>query len=405
MPAHEEPPRDEAPGEVETPVPVERPRAPTLFLVFLRLGAMAFGGPAMVPYIEDLVIRRRRWLSEDHFREGVALCQSIPGATSMQTAAYVGLRAGGVRGAAAAYAGFVLPAAILMLAASVAYRRVASLATVQATFLGFHAVVVALVANAALRYGRTSIRSVLDAILALACVLALHAGVSPVLVIAGAILLAMALGRRDAPSASAPAPSSGLRVEARTVIAILAAGTAILVALLALAPRLGALAAVCMKVDVLAFGGGFASVPLMYREMVTARSWLDPHTFMDGIALGQVTPGPIVITATFVGYQIAGPAGALVATAAVFFPSFVILLVAAPFFSALRAHAWFERGVHGALLSFVGLLVHVTFQFAHAVGWTVGSGLLAAAALGALLAGVDVLWVVLCGGFVAAMTL
>jgi chromate transporter len=160
-----------------------------------------------------------------------------------------------------------------------------------------------------------------------------------------------------------------------------------------------------MKVDVLAFGGGFASVPLMYREMVTARSWLDPHTFMDGIALGQVTPGPIVITATFVGYQIAGLGGALVATGAVFFPSFVVLLVAAPLFSALRTRHWFERGLHGARLSFVGLLVHVTFQFAQATRWTVGSGLLAAVALGALLAGVDVLWVVLCGGFVAAMTL
>src|SRR5574342_23267 len=157
-------PRGEQPDVLEPP----RPRPAALFWAFLRLGATAFGGPAMVHYIGELATRRRRWLSPEEFREGAALCQSIPGATSMQTAAYVGLRAGGVRGAGAAYAGFVLPAALLMLAASIAYRRVANLATVQATFLGFHAVVVALVANAALRYGRTSIRSAPDAILALA---------------------------------------------------------------------------------------------------------------------------------------------------------------------------------------------------------------------------------------------
>jgi chromate transporter len=160
-----------------------------------------------------------------------------------------------------------------------------------------------------------------------------------------------------------------------------------------------------MKVDALAFGGGFASVPLMYREIVTSRSWIDAKTFMDGIALGQVTPGPIVITATFVGYQVGGLAGALVATAAIFFPSFVLVLVAAPSFSALRVRPWFEPGLHGALLSFVGLLVFVTLQFAGAVDWTVGAGILAAVALAALLAGIDVLWVVLGAGGIAAIAL
>ena len=394
-------PRSEQPDFRELP----RPRPAALFWAFLRLGATAFGGPAMVHYIGELATQRKRWLSREELREGVALCQSIPGATAMQTAAYVGLRAGGVGGAAAAYAGFALPAALLMLAASMAYGRASSLAAVQATLLGFRAVIVALAANAAVRFGRAHFRSALDALIALACTLALVARATPVAVIAGAALLSIALRRRGPSAPPAGSPASGPRSGVRSVAALLAAGAAALVALLALAPRVGALAAICMKVDALAFGGGFASVPLMYREVVTARSWLDPKTFMDGIALGQVTPGPIVITATFVGYQVAGLAGALVATAAIFFPSFILVLALAPSFSALRSHPWFDPGLHGALLSFVGLLVFVTVQFAGAVAWTPGTAILAAASFGALLAGVDVLWVVLGAGGIAAIAL
>jgi chromate transporter len=375
-----------------------------VFAAFLRLGATAFGGPAMVPYIGDLSVRHKRWISPEEFREGVALCQAIPGATAMQTAAYVGLRAGGVLVAAAAYAGFALPAALLMLATSVAYSRASGLAVVQAALHGFHAVVVAIVANAAFRFGRANVRSVLDGLLASLCVLALYLGASPVAVIAGGALVSSVLWPQG-PTTLASSPSNPPPASIRVVLSIAAGGLVALLALLALAPRLGALAAICMKVDVLAFGGGFASVPLMYREMVTARSWIGARTFMDGIALGQVTPGPIVITATFVGYQIAGLGGALVATLAIFFPSFVIVLVAAPWFATLRARRWFEPALHGALLSFVGLLVYVTLQFARAVDWSIGTGALAAAALSALLAGVDVLWVVLGAGAIAAIAL
>jgi chromate transporter len=136
----------------------------------------------------------------------------------------------------------------------------------------------------------------------------------------------------------------------------------------------------------------------MFREMVESRAWLDPKTFMDGIALGQVTPGPIVVTATFVGYQLAGLTGALVATVAVFFPSFAIVIAAAPWFGRLRGRAWFGPALHGAMLSFVGLLVFVTGQFATAVVWTPASVAVAVAALLALRARVDVLWVVLGSG-------
>jgi chromate transporter len=372
-------------------------RPAALFLSFLRLGATAFGGPAMVAHIRELATRRQ-WVSGEEFAEGVALCQSIPGATAMQSAAYVGLRAAGLRGAIAAYAGFGLPAVALMIGASAAYGRVVNLALAQAAFRGFRVMIVALAANAALGFARAHVRSALDVLVALACALALHARTSPVLLIGGAVLLEVALQRLRRSTPPAEPPRTWPPGISRNVPLLLAAALIVFLMLLACAPRLGALAAVCMKVDLLAFGGGFASVPLMFHEMVEVRGWLDARTFMDGIALGQATPGPIVVTATFVGYQLAGFSGALVATAAIFFPSFALVIVAAPWFGRLRDRGWFRPALHGAMLSFVGLLVFVTTQFATAVVWSPASVALAAAALVALLVRVDMLWVVLGSG-------
>lgn len=374
-------------------------RPGTLFLAFLRLGATAFGGPAMVAYVGKLAVHRE-WASQEEFAEGVALCQSIPGATAMQSAAFVGLRAGGVGGAAAAYAGFGLPAMLLMIAASEAYSRVGGLPVVQASFAGLRAMIVALVANAAFGFGRAHIRSLRDALIAIGCAVAFYARASPVAVIGAAVLVGILL-RRRVPTAGAVALRAWPAGMSRAAGVIAVAALALVLLLLAFAPRLGILALVFIKVDALAFGGGFASIPLMFREAVEVRRWLDAKTFMDGIALGQVTPGPIVVTATFVGHQVAGIRGALVSTVAVFLPSFILVVGVAPWFGRLRARAAFTPALHAALLSFVGLLLSVTAQFARAVQWNPASATLAALAFIALRAGVDVLWVVLASGTAA----
>ena len=126
-----------------------------LLLAFLRLGLTAFGGPAMVAYIRDMAVRKKQWLSEETFQDGTALCQSIPGATAMQTAAYVGLRAGGPLGALAAFVGFGMPAFILMVGLSAAYQAGRDLRPVLAAFHGLHVIVIAIIANAALNFGRS----------------------------------------------------------------------------------------------------------------------------------------------------------------------------------------------------------------------------------------------------------
>ncbi len=169
--------------------------------------------------------------------------------------------------------------------------------------------------------------------------------------------------------------------------------------------RLFALATLMLNVDIFAFGGGFASVPLMLHEVVDVRHWLDAKTFMDGIALGQVTPGPIVITATFVGYQIGGVPGAVVGTVAVFTPSFLMVLVTVPYFDRLQHSLWVRRGLRGVLASFVGLLAAVAVNFGMAVSWSIPASLIAVAAFAALRFKIDILWVVLIGAGLSAAIL
>jgi chromate transporter len=159
--------------------------------------------------------------------------------------------------------------------------------------------------------------------------------------------------------------------------------------------KLFSLAALMMKIDLFAFGGGFASIPLMLHEVVGVRRWMDNRTFMDGIVLGQVTPGPIVITSTFVGYLTHRIAGALVATAAIFTPSFFMVIVLSPIMDKLKSSAYFLKATKGIVASFVGLLLFVTFKFSSAVHWDILKAFLGLLVLIALLKKVDMVYVVL----------
>lgn len=141
--------------------------------------------------------------------------------------------------------------------------------------------------------------------------------------------------------------------------------------------------------------GGFASLPLMLHEIVTVKGWLDSKTFMDGIALGQITPGPIIITATFVGYMLHGLSGSLAATIGVFTPSFLILIAVALLFDRFKASAYFSGATKGILASFAGLLFFVTVKFALAVPWDAIRTLMVVAAFTALFKKIDILYIVL----------
>lgn len=357
----------------------------------------------MVAYIHKMAVEQKHWLDEESFRYGVALCQTIPGATAMQTSAYVGLRVRGVAGALASFIGFGLPAFIIMMTLSALYIRMYSLPTVISAFNGLQAIIVAIVANATVSFGRTYLKKWRDMITAVITTGMLGLGVNPIMVILLAALLGLVLyNRHTIPRQTVNSESNSY---VRPVLLILSIAMIGLIALFFVHHELFDLAMIMFKIDLFAFGGGFASIPLMFHEIVEVHSWMDGPTFLNGMALGQVTPGPIVITATFIGYLLYGPIGGAIATMSIFLPSFLIIVGITPYFDRLRTSSYFNKIIGGILCSFVGLLLSVTIRFALNIMWDFQHIILTGASFVALIFKVDILWVVLIGTIISVAIL
>jgi chromate transporter len=236
---------------------------------------------------------------------------------------------------------------------------------------------------------------------AIACAAAALFGlnVNPVLVILAAAVggLVLIQSKSKQPTTDPDLPPAQVQLTIRPLVWILCAVVLGLLLLFFFQRDWFNLAALFLQIDLFAFGGGFASIPLMYHEVVEVRQWIDSATFLNGIALGQVTPGPIVITATFIGYLMYGPLGGILATISIFLPSFILVVGIPPYFDRLRSSAYFNQVIQGVLCSFVGLLFTVTLRFAWNVHWDSRHILLAVAALIALLLKTDILWVVIAG--------
>lgn len=287
-----------------------------------------------------------------------------------------------------------------MVSLSWLYSRYQHLDAAHSLFALLQVVVVALIANAALLLGRGLARKPVNLAVAVAAALLFGLKVSPFLVIlagaaAGSLLL------RSTGTKSPGSPATGELFHGKPLLLLLALLAAGLAAAYAFDPTLFRLALTMLKIDCFAFGGGFAALPLMMHETVDVRSWLTGKAFMDGIALGQVTPGPIVITATFVGFMAAGLTGALVATVSIFAPSFLVLLITAPLFDRLKASPVFLGATRGAFATFLGLLIFMTVKFALLVPWDTLRVGVAFVSFGALLMKVDTFYIVLAGALLS----
>jgi len=382
----------------------QKPSLLQLFLSFLRLGLTAFGGPSMVAYIRKMAVEQKNWLDAETFNDGVALCQTIPGATAMQTAAYVGLQTRGVIGAGASFIGFGLPAFLLMMGFAALYTYANNLSIVISTFSGLQAIIVAIIANAAVSFGKNTLKNWQSWGIAGVAAALFAMNVNPILVILMAAIGGIMLLQPKQPNSIHPVSSEHNKSNTRQLLLILAGTAAGFILLFFVNRNLFCLATLMFRIDLVAFGGGFASVPLMFHEIVQVRNWMASQTLMDGIILGQVTPGPIVITATFIGYILGGPFGGVVATIAIFLPSFMMVIGLTPYFDRLRASPVFNKAISGVLSSFVGLLFSVTINFALNVHWDLSHLLLAGLAFAALLLKTDILWVVVLGT-IASMVL
>jgi chromate transporter len=348
----------------------EQPPRPTLrelAWVFLKLGFTAFGGPAAhVAMMEDEVVTKRRWLSRQKFLDLLAASNLIPGPNSTELAIHIGLLAGW-RGFVVAGACFILPAAVLTGLLAWAYVRYGSLPDVAGLLYGVKPVLIAVVAQALIRFGRDSLTSILLVAVALAAVALALAGVHELLVLLAGGLVVM-LGRgvvraRQPSQQQTPSPPSFLPV--------LWAGGAGMAGAAAVPFGLWPLFLFFLKVGSVLFGSGYVLLAFLRADLVERYGWLTEQQLLDAIAAGQLTPGPVFTTATFIGYVLGGVPGAVVATLGIFLPAFFFVAVSGPIVPRLRNSVLaggFLDGVVGASLA---LMAVVTWQLARAafVDW------------------------------------
>lgn len=363
-----------------------------IFRCFFRVGATAYGGPAMMPLMREHIVKRG-WLTPEGFKLGLAVCQAIPGGTLMQMAAYTGLRQRGLSGALAGFLGFSLPAMLLITGLSALYHAYQGLSLTVSAMQGLSAVVLGIIALAVYdfweKYARGPRRIGLTL---LACGLFLY-GVGPAWIILGAALAGPVVFRDET---APPVTLSNTPVPVRGVLVLAALAVAWLCATFFLAPLLFDLSLSMAKSDLIAFGG-YGVFPALYHETVDLHRWMSAETFMDGMALAQVTPGPFMLGACFVGYHIAGVLGAVTAGVWIFTPSFFILMLTVP--CAGRLFGWqpFRRALAGVLSTLGGLILAVGIQLARSTDWSLIKAVICAAAALALWRRVDPIWVVLCG--------
>jgi chromate transporter len=356
------------PEAERAPDPGARTSLGEIARVFLKLGTTAFGGPAAhIAMFEDEIVRRRGWLTPAEFLDFLGAANLIPGPNSTEMAIHVGNARRGWPGLLIAGACFILPAACIVTAIAWAYVRFGTLPAATGLLYGVKPVVIAIVLQALWRLGRTALKTRWLAVLGLAAVVATALGVDALLVLAlgGAIAGAGRVARR--PAGGSPGrlraallfPFSGLARGGIAPGAALAAGTTA-----AMAPALGLwpLFAVFLKIGAVLYGSGYVLLAFLRADLVQRLGWLTEPQLLDAVAVGQVTPGPLFTTATFVGYVLGGGAGAAVATLGIFLPAFVFVALSGPIVPRLRRSPTAGAVLDGVNVASLALMAVVTWQ-------------------------------------------
>lgn len=320
--------------------------------VFLKLGTLAFGGPAAhLAMMEEEFVRRRQWITEADFLDRMAAANLIPGPSSTEVAIFVGQLKRGWIGLIVAGSCFIIPAAVIVSLIAWAYVRFGTLPRAEGILYAIKPVVVAIVLQALGKLARTGLRTALLAMIAgLAVVLSLS-GMSPIAVvaIAGAVAAASA-GMKNRLTTIAVAAPLRMLVPA----AMLAAG--------AVSFGLGRLFLSFLKIGAVVFGSGYVLLPFLQSEFVANLHWLTDKQLIDAVAVGQFTPGPLFTTATFIGFVVGGWKGAVVATIGIFLPGFVLVAVSGPLIPRIRRSRLAAAALDGVIAGSLALMAVVTWQ-------------------------------------------
>src|SRR4029450_2567036 len=320
---------------------------------FLKVGATAYGGPAIMGIMQAEFQERRSWTSKPHFLEGMALVNVLPGATATQLGIFLGHARGGWWGGLVAGLCFAAPAFVVMLALTVAYGAFGVSPILRGALYGLGPVVLAIFFAALFRLGRSAPGSWTHKLIAAgaaATALLGPFGTAAIVLLAGGVGLFLFHGKR-----LGAIVLIGLTIALALVPLVawspLGPPTAV-----APAPTLGRVAALFGAIGALTCGGGLTMIALMQEHVVDRLHWLTPREFVDGLALGQLTPGPVLMIAAYVGYKVLGVGGAIVAATASFLPSFLLMLGLLPVFDRIRNLAWARAVMQGLVPGVIGVM-------------------------------------------------
>jgi chromate transporter len=387
----------------------ERGSLTELALFFLRLGTTAFGGPAAhVAMMEDELVRRRKWLSREKFLDLLGASNLIPGPSSSELAIHIGYLRAGWMGLVVGGICFILPAAILVACITWAYVRFGHLPAAAALLYGVKPVVVAVVLQALWGLGRTAVKSSLLAVAGVICVVLSFLGVNALLILAGTgatvVCFHAFFMERKKPR---PATTSAFLVLRRSIhlkmtrlLPIGATGAATSLAT-GHAPGIWALFLIFLKIGSVVFGSGYVLLAFLRTDLVVHRAWVTDSQLVDAVAIGQVTPGPVFTTATFLGYLLRGPVGAVVATIGIFLPAFLLVAMSGPLVPYIRRSARAGAFLDGVNIGSLALMAGVSYQLGRSaiVDWLTVSLAIASAIL-LLRFRINSAWLVLGGALV-----
>src|SRR6266571_4415246 len=331
----------------------------------LKIGATAYGGPAIMGIMQAELREKRQWVSKERFVEGLSLVNMLPGATSTQLGIFLGYTRGGWWGGLLGGLCFVLPAFFVMLALTIAYASLGVTPILRGALYGLGPVVLGVFVVAVCRLGRSAVSTVSQALIAVAAAAAAIGsplGIAAILVLSGGAGLLLFHSRR---------PGVIVVVASAAVVAVLPVVLWSRSAPVSAIPRgvadpasLADIGAYFFKVGAFTVGGGLTMIAFIQQQVVEQFHWLTPREFIDGLALGQFTPGPILMVAAYVGYKVAGVAGAAVAAAAAFLPSFILMLAILPALDRVRKVAWTRAIMKGMGPAVIGVLAVSLFRLA-----------------------------------------
>jgi chromate transporter len=332
-----------------------RERLWELARLFLKLGFTAFGGPAAyIALMEDELVRRRQWLSRDTFLDLLGASNLIPGPTATELVIHIGRRRGGLAGVVVSGSCFIVPAALTTVALAWCYVRFGALPEASGVLFAVKPVIIAVVFQALWRLGTAALKTKLIALVAALAVVAGLAGVN-VLVILLASGVAMLVTR-----AAAIGLERGRAAWTASIVAM--PGIAVSTAAAVVPFSLGALFLFFLKVGAVLYGSGYVLLAFLQADLVERLHWLSQAQLLDAVAVGQVTPGPVFSTATFIGYLLGGWRGATVSTIGIFLPAFFFVAISGPLIPRLRRSALAGAFLDGVNAGSLALMVVVTWQ-------------------------------------------